>query len=342
MKNDGSAKLVIDDISQINIHHYYNSNFPVCSLIQLDSGIIAIGLYSGSVVFFAATNLDEPFLSFKVDSFPIYSLLQIEDDQLICSSGSHLYLLFDNKKNGNFDKKERIDNQNLHGNIHKILLMYDKSILISDDKYISLFQKEKKNLSLKKHFKVNAPILNLYLIQSTLLLAIVPSMQKVLFLDPEKLVKTYEIENMKFYEGIKYDNIICRITKDLILLGGCLGSVYLINLKHKQLIAHASIRYKNEIITCVYLLKNGDIVCGSSMIVKDQETQQEYICSNLVQFRYEDQIFKEVYRKKNVHEDLIQKIIEIVNHKGFNELATISLDGYFKVWDWLIINSDAS
>ena len=51
---------------------------------------------------------------------------------------------------------------------------------------------------------------------------------------------------------------------------------------------------------------------------------------------------KEVYRKKNVHEDVIQKIIEIVNHKGFNELATISLDGYFKVWDWLIINSDAS
>ena len=333
MKNNGAEKLVIDDISQINIHHYYDTKFPVCSIIQLDSGIIAIGLHSGSIMFFAATNLDEPYLSFQVDKFPIYSLLQIADDQLICSSGPHLFLLFDSKKNGNFEKKERIENENLHGNINKILLMYDKSILIADDKYISLFQKEKNILNLKKHFKVNSPIMNLYSIQSTLLLAIVPSLQKVLFLDPEKLIKTYEIQNMKFYEGIKYDNIICRISKDLILIGGCLGYVYLINLKYKQLIAHASIRFKNEIITCVYLIKNGDIVCGTSMIEKDRETQQEYICSNLAQFRYEDQMFKEVYRKKNVHEDVIQKIIEIVNHKGINEFATISLDGYFKVWD---------
>ena len=251
--------------------------------IQLDSGIIAIGLHSGSIMFFAATNLDEPYLSFQVDKFPIYSLLQIADDQLICSSGPHLFLLFDSKKNGNFEKKESLGNENLLGNINKILLMYDKSILIADDKYISLFQKEKNILNLKKHFKVNSPIMNLYSIQSTLLLAIVPSFQKVLFLDPEKLIKTYEIQNMKFYEGIKYDNIICRISKDLILIGGCLGYVYLINLKYKQLIAHASIRFKNEIITCVYLIKNGDIVCGTSMIEKDRETQQEYICSNLAQ-----------------------------------------------------------
>ena len=100
MKNNGVSKLVIDDISQINIHHYYDTKFPVFSIIQLDSGIIAIGLHSGSIMFFAANNLDEPYLSFKVDKFPIYSLLQITDDQLICSSGPHLFLLFDSKKNG--------------------------------------------------------------------------------------------------------------------------------------------------------------------------------------------------------------------------------------------------
>lgn len=69
------------------------------------------------------------------------------------------------------------------------------------------------------------------------------------------------------------------------------------------------------------------------MLMKDVETQQEYISSNLTQFRYENQTFKEVHRKKNVHEDIIEKITEIVNHKGINEFATISLDGYFKVWD---------
>ena len=50
---------------------------------------------------------------------------------------------------------------------------------------------------------------------------------------------------------------------------------------------------------------------------------------------YKENKFKirEVYRKKNVHEDIIQKIMEIVNHKGINEFATISFDGFFKVWD---------
>ena len=77
----------------------------------------------------------------------------------------------------------------------------------------------------------------------------------------------------------------------------------------------------------------GDIVCGTSMILKDNDTQREYICPNIVQFRYDNQVFREVRRKKNVHEDVIEKIIEIVNHKGINEFATVSIDGSFKVWD---------
>ena len=112
-----------------------------------------------------------------------------------------------------------------------------------------------------------------------------------------------------------------------------MGYIYLVNLKNKQLIANVGIRYKNEIITCIYLINNGDLVCGTSMIVNDNDTQQEYICANLVQFRYENQVFKEVHRKKNVHEDVISKIIEIVNHKGINEFATISYDGSFRIWD---------
>ena len=333
MKKNFSDKLMIDDISTINIHHFYNTELPVCSIIQLDSGIIVVGLFNGSLIFFQSTNMDEPYLCFKVDQFPIYSILQVEEDELICNSGPNIYIINSSKKKSNFDKKEKIENNDIHGTINKLLFMFDKSILIADDKYISLFSKDKNNLNLRKHLKINAPVMNLYLLQSTVLLAIVPSQQKILFLDPEKLVKTYEIQNIKFYQGIKYDNVICRISKDLIIIGGCMGHIYLINLKNKQMIANASIRYKNEIITCIYLIKNGDIVCGSSMLIKDEKTQQEYVCSNLVQYRFENQIFKEIYRKKNVHEDIIQKIIEIVNHKGINEFATISMDGYFKVWD---------
>ena len=260
MKNDLSTKLIIDDISKINIHHQYNTNCPVYSIIQLDSGIIAIGLHNGSIIFFNANNLEEPYLCVKVDEFPVYSVLQIEDDELICNSGQNLYLIYETKMKYSFDKKEKIINENLHGNINSILLMYDKSILIGDDKYISLFHKEKKKLKLIKHLKVNAPIMNLNLIQTNLLLATVPSLQKIIFCDAEKLINTYELKNIKFYKGIKYNNIICRISKDLIAIGGCMGSIYLVNLKNKHLIANVNIRYKNEIITCIHLIENGDIV----------------------------------------------------------------------------------
>ena len=150
MKNDLSTKLIIDDISKINIHHQYNTNCPVYSIIQLDSGIIAIGLHNGSIIFFNANNLEEPYLCVKVDEFPVYSVLQIEDDELICNSGQNLYLIYETKMKYNFDKKEKIINENLHGNINSILLMYDKSILIGDDKYISLFHKEKKKIKINK------------------------------------------------------------------------------------------------------------------------------------------------------------------------------------------------
>ena len=333
MKNDFSTELHIDDISKINMHHHYDIDFPACSIIQLESGTIAVGLTNGRIIFFNAINLEEPYLCFKVDEYPIYSILQLEDDQLLCNSGKNLYMIYDSKKDSNFNKKEKINNENIYGTINKIILNYDKSILIADDKYISLFHQEKKTLNLIKHLKVNAPIMDINLVKINVLLAVVPKLHKVIFCDPEKLVKTYEYQNIKFYDGINYNNIISRISKDLIVIGGCMGYIYLVNLKNKQLIANVGIRYKNEIITCIYLINNGDLVCGTSMIVNDNDTQQEYICANLVQFRYENQVFKEVHRKKNVHEDVISKIIEIVNHKGINEFATISYDGSFRIWD---------
>ena len=333
MKKEWSSKLSIDNISKINIHHQSSTNFPVNNIIQLESGVIAIGLNNGTINFFSLTSLEVPYICFKVDAYPINSLIQIEEDQILCNSGPYLYILFDTKKNSKYDKKEKISIENIQGNINRILLLYDKSFLITDDKYISLFKKEKRKFNLIKHLKINSPITNICQIQNSLIIALVPLLQKILFIDPEKLVQTYQIQNIKFYPNIKYNNIICRISKDYVIIGGCMGHVYMINIKNKQLIANVSIRYKNEIITCMYLMNNGDLLCGSSMIVNDEETQQEYICSNLVQYRYDKQTFKEIYRKKNVHEDLVQKIIEIVNHKGINEFASVSLDGKFKIWN---------
>ena len=80
-------------------------------------------------------------------------------------------------------------------------------------------------------------------------------------------------------------------------------------------------------------MSNGDLLCGTSLVIKDPETQKEYINSSLAQYRLENKIFQEIYRKSDAHENIIKKICEIVNHKGISEIGTISFDSTFKVWD---------
>ena len=119
----------------------------------------------------------------------------------------------------------------------------------------------------------------------------------------------------------------------MLIIGGCVGIVYLVSLKNKQFVANVNIRYKNELITTMLRMHNGDLLCGTSILTIDENTQKEFICSNLVQYRYENKIFKEIYRKPNAHDDVIIKLCEIINHKGISEFGTISLDSTFKVWD---------
>ena len=111
-----------------------------------------------------------------------------------------------------------------------------------------------------------------------------------------------------------------------------MGVVYLISLKNKQFVANVNIRYKNEVITAMHRMSNGDLLCGNSMLIKD-DSQKEYICSNLVQYRYENNKFQELYRLANTHEDVIKRICEIINHRGIGEIGSISFDSTFKVWD---------
>ena len=149
----------------------------------------------------------------------------------------------------------------------------------------------------------------------------------------DKFVQSYEIKNIKFFEDINYGNLICKINKDFIVVGGCMGIVYLVSLRNKQFVANINIRYKNEIITAMYRMNNGDLLCGTSMLLNEETTQNEYIVSNLVQYRYDNKVFKEIYRKPNAHEDVIKRVCEIINHRGISEIGSISLDSNFKVWD---------
>ena len=333
MKKISKNDISIENISHINVHHQSNTSSPIYSILQLECGVVVLGLYNGTLNFYAQTDLNNPCSSLNIDIFPINSIVQVQDDQLLCNSGSLIYLIFENNlKKSDYNKKEKIVVGNINGNINKIILLPDDSLIIGDNKYISLFKKKGKKINYFKQIKVNSPILDLLLIQSNEVIAAAPQKKCLIFVDLDKFVQSYEIKNLKFYNDISFGNIICKINKDLLVIGGFMGVVYLISLKNKQFVANVNIRYKNEVITAMHRMSNGDLLCGNSMLIKD-DSQKEYICSNLVQYRYENNKFQELYRLANTHEDVIKRICEIINHRGIGEIGSISLDSTFKVWD---------
>jgi hypothetical protein len=327
-------EISIENISRVNVHHQSNTSSPIYSLLQLESGVVVIGLYNGFLYFYAQNALKNPYSSLKIDKFPINSIIQVQDDQLLCTSGSLIYLIFENNlKKLDYNKKEKIVVGNIFGKINKILLLPDDSLIIGDNKFISLYKKKGKKINYIKQIKVGSPILDLVIIQSNLVLAVSPEKKSLFFIDLDKFGKNYEINNIKFFQDISFGNLIIKIEKDLLVIGGCVGIVYLISLKNKQMVANVNIRYKNEIITAMHRMNNGDLLCATSMILRDENTKNDYICSNLVQYRYENNIFKEICRKENAHDDVVKRVCEIINHRGIGEIGTISLDSNFKVWD---------
>jgi len=334
MKKGIQNEIAIENISRINVHHQSNTFSPICSILQLESGVVVIGLLNGNINFYSQLDLNNPYSFLKIDSSPINSICQIQDDQLLCCAGAFLFLIFENNlKKLDYNKREKIIVENIYGIINKVILLPDESIVIGDNKYISLYRKKGKKINLIKQIKINSPILDLMVLQSNIVLAAAPQKQSLIFVDLDKFVQNYEIKNIKFYNDIKFSNIISKLQKDLLIIGGCVGIVYLVSLKNKQFVANVNIRYKNELITTMLRMHNGDLLCGTSILTIDENTQKEFICSNLVQYRYENKIFKEIYRKPNAHDDVIIKLCEIINHKGISEFGTISLDSTFKVWD---------
>ena len=327
-------EISIENISLVNIHYQSNTSSPIYSILQLDSGIIVLGLYNGFLYFYAQNGLNNPYSSLKIDNFPINSIIQVQDDQLLCNSGAFIYLIFENNlKKLDFNKKEKIVLGNIFGKINKMLLLPDDSLIIGDNKFISLYRKMGKKVNYVKQIKVGSPVLDLSLIQSNLIMAAVPQKKSLIFVDLDKFVQNYEIKNIKFCQDFKFGNLIIKIDKDLLLIGGCMGIAYLISLKNKQMVANVNIRYKNEVITAMHRMNNGDLLCASSMILKDDNSKKEYIDTNLVQYRYDKNVFKEIYRKENVHDDVVKRVCGIINYRGIGEIGTISLDSNFKVWD---------
>ena len=325
-------ELTIENISNTNIHHESITSSPIYSIIQLDSGVVAIGLENGIINFYHQDNFEVPYFNIRVDIYPIFSILQLKAPQLLCSSGSSMYLIYESEsKKFTYEKVEKINFDNVNGNIHKILLLSDGAILSSDNKYISLFNEKYEKIKLIKQIKVNSPVIDMLLFNSSEIICAAPKKQSLIILDIEKFIQNNEIKDIKFMKDINCNNILIKIKNDLICIGGCLGFVYLLNVKNKQFIAKANLSYQNELITTMLLLKKGDLLCGSSLLSVDKNNENLY--SSLAQYRYSNNYFKEIYRKLDIHKDIIRKIYNVINHRDIMEIATISLDKNFKIWN---------
>ena len=132
----------------------------------------------------------------------------------------------------------------------------------------------------------------------------------------------------------KINNIFAILNDELLFVGGCLGCIYLINIQHKEFVANLYLANEKEIITSVYNLTNGNLVCGGSLAFDDNNKVIQVV-SDLVQYEYRQykNELKEISRKKNIHSNIIRNIKEIINHKEMKELVTVSLDGTILIWN---------
>ena len=104
--------------------------------------------------------------------------------------------------------------------------------------------------------------------------------------------------------------------------------IYLVNIKYNEFVANVKLGDERKIITSVYNLPNGDLLCGGSLVIDDSNKVVDVV-SDLIQYKYKQyqNYFREVYRKKGIHSNIIRDLKEIINYKKMKEIVTVSLDG---------------
>lgn len=325
----------IQNIQNINIHYQNEQETSILSIIQLDSGLILLGLSNGVVNFYLQTNLREVNSTLTVDNAPIYSMVQLPDDLIICSTGGpNLCVLQESPlRPKRYDVKEKIKANRLAGQINKIINLSNDILISGDNIYISLWVKKSGfKFNLIKSLKIGSPIVDLLIVGSNIVACAVPKKQNVIFIDSDKLTQTYIINNLKFVNDLIFSNILVKLQKDLLIIGGTKGIIYLVNLKNKNLVANIKLRFPEEIISSMARMSNGNLLCGTSIILEEKNSKGKKIVSDLVQYIYEPKCFHEIHRKENVHSNIIINAIEVSNHRGIKEIGTISLDNTFKIW----------
>lgn len=326
MKNN--TEYAITSLKTINIH--YTINFPseVYTLIQLENNFILAGLGNGSLYFFNVNNIQKPFFILNVDDTPITNILQLKNGTIVCATKNpSICTIVEHPQNKNEYEVDKRINIKIQGHqINKIIELENNNIISIDNAYISLWSNK---FDLIKEKKINSPIIDIILLNKNKFVCALPLKKCLKYFESEKLNQEYEIKNIKFIQSLDLNNIFCILNDEFLFVGGCLGCIYLINLKYKEFVANIKLRNEKEIITSVYNLVNGDLLCGGSLVFDDNNNKVVKVESDLIQFQYRQykNSFKEIARKKGLHENIIRDIKEIINHKKMKEVVTVSLDG---------------
>jgi hypothetical protein len=288
----------ITSIKRINIHHTLNLPSEIYTLIQLENSLILIGLGNGSLYIYKKENILEPAYVLKVDKHPIVNILQLKDDTIICTSNfPSIFILKENPQNKvEYEISKKINTKSQGKQINKIISLPNDNLVLIDNVFITLWTNK---LELKKEKKINTPIIDIISINKKTLACALPLKKAIIYLENEKLNQEYEFKNIKFIDSIDFNNIFSIINDELLFVGGCLGCIYLINLHHKEFVANIYLANNKEIITSVYNLVNGNLLCGGSFVV-DNDNKLVKVDSDLVQYEYRQyqNACTEISRKK--------------------------------------------
>ena len=325
----------ITSLKTINIHHKLNLPSEIYTLVQLENSLILIGLGNGFLYIYKKEKILNPSFILKLDKHPIVNILELKNNSVICTSNKpSIFLLKENSINKNkieYEITKKISTKPQGHQINKIIELQNDNLISIDNVFITLWTNK---LEIKKEKKINSPMIDIISLNKKNVAIALPLKKNIIYIENEKLNQIYDFKNIKFIHSLDFNNIFANINDELLFVGGCLGCIYLINLKHKEFIANLNLENKKEIITSVYNLVNGNLVCGGSIVTDDNDKVVK-VDSDIIQYEYRqyENAFREIARKKEIHTNIIRNIKEIINHKEMKELVTVSLDGTIIIWN---------
>ena len=325
----------ITSLKIINIHHKLDLPSEIYTLVQLENSLIFVGLGNGLLYIYKKEKILNPSFILKLDKYPIVNIVELKNNSIICTSNKPSIILL--KENSQIKTKieyeitKKINTKQQGHQINKIIELQNENLISIDNVFITLWSNK---LEIIKEKKVNSPMIDLISLNKKNVAIALPIKKNIICIENEKLNQVYDFKNIKFINSLDFNNIFAIINDELLFVGGCLGCIYLINLKHKEFVANLNLENNKEIITSVYNLANGNLVCGGSLVIDDNDKVIK-VDSDIIQYEYKqyENSFREIGRKKQIHSNIIRNVKEIINHKEMKELVTVSLDGTIIIWN---------